>query len=204
MAERYDEKMESHQVNRDDQDVEQQADAVQDQRATEAAEDQLSQQAAGQPADQGQDNPLAALQRERDELHQRLLRISADYQNYVRRSQQNQITAQEQQLIDVARSLVGVLDHFDRALAVDPEKTNAGDLLAGMTIVRDEFMRALNRFGVQRVDAEVGEPFDPMKHEAMMRQPSEEIETDHVTQQLEPGYAINEKTVRPAKVSVAQ
>ena len=145
-----------------------------------------------------------AIQRKRDELETRFLRVSADYQNYVRRAQQNIATAREQLLIDVAKSLVTVLDHFDRALEVDPEKTSSSDLLAGMQIVRDELLKTLEGYGVRRLEAKQGDEFDPTRHEGLMRQVVEGIEPDHVARQLQPGYTLGEKTLRPAQVSLTE
>lgn len=139
-----------------------------------------------------------------NELHNRLLRVSADFENYKRRAALNTQTSLEQQLIGIARSLIPVMDHFDRAVEIDLDKSTAEDLLNGVTIVRDELMRVLERYGIQRVEAAAGEPFDPNRHEAMMRQPAEGIEADHVAQQLQPGYTLKEKTIRPAGVSVAE
>ena len=147
---------------------------------------------------------LNAVQEERDELEQRLMRIAADYQNYARRAEQNTKTAAEQQLMDMGKALVTVLDHFDRALQVDPEKTTVKSLLDGVEMVHGELLRTLQRFGIERLDVEPGEAFDPNRHEALMRQPHDEYETDHVIQQLQPGYRINDKTIRPAQVSVAE
>lgn len=144
------------------------------------------------------------LQRERDEFESRYLRAMADYQNLARRAAQNEIVAREQAIMQMARQLVTVLDHFDHALAVDPQKTSAGDVLKGVVIVRDELLRSLQQFGVERLDVAPGEPFDPNKHEAMMRQPHDDMETDQVIQQLQPGYVLADKTLRPAKVSVAE
>ena len=71
-------------------------------------------------------------------------------------------------------------------------------------IVRDELLKALSRFGVKRLEVAAGELFDPTRHEAMMRQASDEIDSNHVTSQLQPGYTLGDKTIRPAKVSVAE
>ncbi|MEX0655808.1 MAG: nucleotide exchange factor GrpE [Phycisphaeraceae bacterium] len=162
--------------------------------------------AAGDPAQVERElqETIGAIERERDDLEHRLKHIAADYQNFVRRSEQNVTSAREQQLFDIARGLVTVLDHFDRAIQVDPEKTSTKDLLAGVAMVREELLRTLNRFGIERVEAKKGEPFDPNRHEALMRQAVEDVETDHVTVQFQPGYAMKEKTVRPAQVGVAE
>lgn len=144
------------------------------------------------------------LQTQLDEVNNRLLRVSADYQNYIKRSQQNTQTALEQQIMSVAKDLVTVLDHFDRALQVDEEKISAKDLLTGINMVHEELLRTLGKFGIQRIEANAGDAFDPNQHEAMMHQAAEDIESNHIIMQLQPGYALNDKTVRPAGVSVAE
>ena len=146
---------------------------------------------------------LDRLQSERDELESRLLRVSADYQNFAKRAQQNVDAAVQQKLVDIARGLVTVMDHFDRALDVEPQGQTAG-LLQGVTMVRDELLSTLNRFGIQRVDVNAGDEFDPNRHEALMRQPSEEFESNHVTMQMQPGYVLGDKIIRPAQVGVAE
>ncbi len=171
-----------------------------EQPAGDADADAEAQQRVAQDIDEA----LSAVERERDELHERLLRTAADYQNYVRRTEQHADTARQQQVMDMARALVSVLDHFDRAVEADPEHTTTADLLNGVKMVRQELLRVLEGFGIQRLDVEPGEPFDPNHHEALMRQPSEQWESSAVTAQLRPGYKLGEKTIRPAQVSVAE
>lgn len=146
---------------------------------------------------------VSALQAERDELESKLLRVSADYQNFARRSQQNVQAAGEQKLMDIARAMTSVLDHFDRALE-GHSKDEADGVLQGIFMVRDELLSTLNRFGIERIDVEPGTEFDPNRHEALMRQPSEDIASNHVTMQMLPGYVLGEKIIRPAQVGVAQ
>jgi len=138
------------------------------------------------------------------ELEAKLLRAAADYQNFVRRSHQNVSAARDQQVGDMAKDLLPVLDHFDIALAVDTEKTSAKSLLEGLIMVRDELTRTLGKYGIERITATPGEEFDPTRHEAMMRQKAQGIATNHVVMQLQPGYVLRERTLRPAKVSVAE
>lgn len=145
-----------------------------------------------------------ALQNEVTELKAQLLRAAADYQNFARRSQQSINDAREQQLMDVARALLSVLDTFDLALAVDPSKATAETLLKGVGMVRDELLKVLNRFDIRRIDVRPGEEFDPRRHEAMMRQSVQGVASQHIAAQLSPGYVIGDKTLRPVKVSVAE
>lgn len=161
-------------------------------------------EAAAGTEDAAPGDPLSQAEKERDEVQDRLLRVTADYQNFVRRSRQNITDARDQQLIDVARSLITVLDHFDRALEIDPEAVTAASVLEGVQMVRDELLKALERFGVRRMNVGRGDEFDPNQHEALMRQPVEDLDSNHIAAQLQPGYTLGDKTVRPAQVTVAE
>ncbi|MFK7788900.1 MAG: nucleotide exchange factor GrpE [Phycisphaeraceae bacterium] len=145
----------------------------------------------------------SSLQAERDELESKLLRVSADYQNFARRSQQNIDSAVEHKLMDVARSLVTVMDHFDRALE-GQNKDEATGVLQGVMMVHNELLSTLNRYGIERLDVELGAEFDPNQHEALMRQPSDQFESNHITMQMQPGYVLGSKVIRPAQVGVAE
>lgn len=149
-------------------------------------------------------DPMTALQRERDDFESKFLRASADLQNYIRRSHQNVADAREQQVLEVARTMVTILDHFDHAMEVDTQASDAAAVLKGVQIVRDEFLAALERFGVRRLDAQRGDEFDPNRHEAVMREALDGIEPNHVANQYQPGYTLGDKTLRPAKVSITE
>ena len=150
------------------------------------------------------DEQFKALQAERDEFEAKLMRTAADYQNFVRRSQINLDNAKQETLMKVARSLVGVLDNFDRALEVDAEKTSAQDVQKGVESIRSSLLQALESFGLKKITVQPGDEFDPNIHEALMRQPVENIESNHVAAQFMPGYLLKDQPVRPAQVSVAE
>jgi molecular chaperone GrpE len=83
-------------------------------------------------------------------------------------------------------------------------KDEAEGVLQGVFMVHDELLATLNRFGIERLDVQPGTEFDPNRHEALMRQPSDEIDSNHVTMQMQPGYVLGEKVIRPAQVGVAE
>lgn len=147
---------------------------------------------------------LADLAQRCAELESKLLRAHADYQNFARRSQMNVNAAKDQQTGEMAKDLLPVLDHFDIALGVDPSKATAQSLMQGITMVRDELMRTLSNHGIKRITATKGDEFNPNLHEALMRQKADGIATNHIVAQLQPGYMLGERTLRPAKVSVAE
>ncbi len=161
-------------------------------------------EAAAAQAGAVMDEEFAALQKERDELEAKLMRTAADYQNFVRRSQLNLDATKQETLMKVAKSLVGVMDNFDRALELDPETTSAADMQKGAASIQSALIQALEGFGLKKITVEPGDEFDPNLHEALMRQPSEDIASNHVAAQFMPGYVLNNQPVRPAQVSVAE
>lgn len=161
-----------------------------------------------------EERPLSEIEQLKLELEQtrqaladaesRVLRANADYQNMARRSIQSVHSARDEQTMSMGRELLTVMDQFDHALEIDPQKTDSAALLEGVKIVRDTLMRTFESFGIKRLEVETGTEFNPMIHEALMRQEVEGIASNHVTMQLQPGYLLKEKTLRPAKVAVAQ
>ncbi len=149
-------------------------------------------------------SPLEAMTEQRDDLKHQLLLQQADFQNFKRRALNNIDVAREQQLISIAKTMVDVLDHFDMALSIDPEKTTLEAMFEGMQMARDQYIKTLDGLGVKKIEVKVGDEMDPEKHQAVMHQPSEEIAPNHVTQELQSGYLIAGKTLRAAKVAVAQ
>ena len=148
------------------------------------------------------EDPVAALQTDRDDLFEKLQRVSADYQNYIKRSRQQTTDAIKLAEGDLIKSLLPVLDHFDRALDAEPADSDNDGLAEGVRMVRDELLRVLQQAGVERIAPAVGEPFDPYRHEAMLQQEVEGVEPNHVTALLQPGYVYQVRTLRAAKVAV--
>jgi molecular chaperone GrpE len=168
-----------------------------------APEGEATDQPSGSDSEGPVDKALESLQQERDELFARLQRVSADYQNYMKRAQQNLADSIGLAKGDLAKQFIGVLDHFDNALSKEPEGEEARRLYDGVRIVRDELMKVLESIGVERIEVEPGEPFDPNIHEALLRQPAEGVEPGRVSALFQPGYRLGDRVLRPAKVAVA-
>ncbi len=154
-------------------------------------------------AEQSAEEDIEAVRQERDQLFERLRRMAADYENYKKRSQQNLQESVDLAKGEVLKSFLPVIDHFDRALAADPEQGDAKSVLQGLQMVRDEFLKTLEQAGAERLEPEPGRPLDPHVHEAMFRQPAEGVAPHHITACYVPGYVYNGRTLRPAKVAVA-
>ncbi len=140
---------------------------------------------------------------QRDEQQNRLLRAAADHQNFQRRAMNNEREAREMGVRGVVTSLIPLIDHFEMALMQDPAKVSAETITMGVKIIRDEFLRVLDGYGVSPIAPAVGDEFNPGHHEAMMQQPADGVEPGHVSFVLSTGYKLGERVVRPAKVGVA-
>jgi molecular chaperone GrpE len=149
-------------------------------------------------------NDLLRLQAERDDLYQRLARAQADYQNSRRRLETEMDQRVQYSNSTLIKALLPVIDNFERALAVDAGKADAATILKGMQIVHDQMMKVLHEQHVEEIAPEPGTPFDPARHEALMQQPDAQYPEPTVTQLLQKGYALRDRTLRPAQVAVSK
>lgn len=155
-------------------------------------------QAPGENKDQ-----IRSVQEDRDDLLARLQRVSADYLNYQKRVQRDIEQARDYANEEIIKALLGVLDDMERALEAANANHDADDpLMKGMQLVHDKAAETLGKFGLERIDAE-GEPFDPDKHSAMMQEPSDEHPPQTVLRELQKGYLLKGRTIRPSAVVVS-
>ena len=143
------------------------------------------------------------LELERDEAVAARQRALADFRNYQRRAAESEHHAAKSGAAGVVRSLLAVIDHFDLALGQDTEQVTVDQLVSGLRIVRDEIGKTLEAHGVKRIDPARGDEFDPNLHQAMMKQPDDEVEPNHIVCVLQSGYQMGDLVLRPAKVTVA-
>ena len=137
-----------------------------------------------------------------EEEHNRHLRALADFANYRRRREeefQRHLEFANQELI---LKLLPVIDNFERAAQAAEENHNLEGLAEGVKLTLRQFRDLLEREGVQPIAA-VGQEFDPMRHEAVMRVESDEYPENTVVEEVEKGYALKDKVIRPARVAVS-
>lgn len=147
---------------------------------------------------------LAKLQAERDSLYERLARATAEFQNSRKRLEAEFEQRMAYANSSIIRSLLPVIDNWERALAVDPASTDAAGVLKGLELVHDQMLNVLKQQNVEVIAPEPGTPFDPSKHEALMQQPNDEYTEPAVTQLFQKGYALPGRTLRPAQVAVSK
>src|SRR3954471_13769497 len=157
----------------------------------------------GEPSAGGDGNDYDKVKAERDMLYEKLARAQAEFQNSRKRLQAEADQRAQYANASLIKSLLPVIDNFERALAQDPDKTDARSILRGMQIVHDQWLNMLKQQLVQEIAPQPGEPFDPTRHEAIMQQESD-FPQGSVVQVLQKGYALHDRTLRPAQVSVSK
>lgn len=162
--------------------------------ATEAVEPAAE---VGPADDTGAD--LVGLQAELAELRDRSVRTLADFDNYRKRVARERGEERRFAASDLAQDILAVVDNLERAL---DSEGSAEDLKQGVGMIHKQLEATLGRHGVQRVAA-VGQPFDPSVHEAVMRVEEAGVVEPRVQDELQSGYTLHERLLRPSMVKVA-
>jgi len=156
----------------------------------------------GAPAADQPDAALEALQREKDELKDRLLRTAADFQNFRNRVDRERRELLESAATDVLLDILPIVDNFERALQA-PAPAEAEAFRRGIELIHKQMLDLLRKRGVTPLDT-VGADFDPKFHQAVIHEVSDEHREGEVMQQLQRGYMLADRLLRPAMVKVAK
>jgi molecular chaperone GrpE len=146
------------------------------------------------------DAEVSRLKAERDALVDRLARAQADFDNARKRASREQQEYRDYALTDTVKSLLPVLDSFDRALEHNEE---AGEFRSGIELINKQLHDVLTKLGLRPIPAK-GEPFDPHLHEAIEMVDTNDVEDHHVLDELQRGYKLRDRLLRPAMVRVAR
>ena len=146
---------------------------------------------------------LAALTAERDETKDRMLRIAAELENFKKRSRKEQTDAVSEARERVLKEMLEVVDYLERAVQTGGNGTVDGAaVLKGVDLVLRLLKQKLERYEVRPFDA-AGQPFDPRLHEAISRVAHPDVPSGSVAAELQKGYRVGERLLRPAMVSVS-
>ncbi len=161
-------------------------------------------EAGGQPEEE-----IAQLRRELEgknqefeELHRRYLRLAADFENFRRRTSQELADQRQQAAARLLTNLLPVLDNFELALA-SARAVLPDNVVTGIDMIYRQFWGVLTQEGLQPIDA-VGKPFDPAYHEAFEHVETEEHPDGTVISEVQKGYTLHGRVLRPALVRVAK
>ena len=147
---------------------------------------------------------IAALETEKAEWRDRMLRIAADFDNWKKRSRKDLADSELRAKESVLRDFLEIADNLDRATTHlgEGKEGDAKSIRDGVDLVLRQFRSKLERYQVKIIEA-VGQPFDPRFHEAISQMPSADTTPGSVLQELQKGYTIGDKLLRPAMVVVA-
>ncbi|KKG17106.1 molecular chaperone GrpE [Methanosarcina sp. 2.H.T.1A.6] len=149
-------------------------------------------------------SPEAVCKEENELLKDQLFRLAADFDNFrkrtVRQMEENRTAVLEQVLLD----FVEVTDNFERALKSARTAEDMGSIVSGIEQLSKQFFSILEKYGLEKIICEKAGEFDPHKHEAVQHIETSEVPDNTIVDVYKQGYALNEKIVRPAMVSVAK
>jgi len=140
---------------------------------------------------------------ELEQTRERLLRTLAEMDNFKKRSQREMEDFRKYANEDLIKGLLPVIDNLERALeSARKGQCDLGALVEGVDLTAKEISTLLGKYGVTCVDA-LGKPFDPAYHQALMQQPSDEHPENTVIEEVQKGYTMKERLLRPSLVCVS-
>ena len=146
---------------------------------------------------------LEEKEKEAKENHDRLLRMAADLDNYKKRSAREKEEWVRFANEDLLKAVLPFADNLERAVNHSEKTKDIQSLVDGVKLTIQQLLQALNKLGVSPFES-VGKPFDPAVHEAMLVVETDEEKPNHVMQEYQKGYLLNDRLLRPATVSVSK
>jgi molecular chaperone GrpE len=152
-------------------------------------------------ADTQNNDPLEELRREKDSLQDRLLRTAAEFDNYRKRVERERRDLADYMKADILAEILPIADNFERALQAPSSDTDS--LRKGVELIHKQMHDFLRKRGVTPIEA-LGADFDPNFHQAVIHETSPSHREGEVIEELQRGYMLGDKLLRPAMVKVAK
>ena len=179
---------------------------IENEKLHDEAEEIRKETADGSPEVAEHDH-VAELERQLEEAKNKALYAAAETQNVRRRLEAEKDQASSYAAAQFARDMLAIKDHLERALAAVTDELRqdkvASQFLAGIESTARELETVFNRHGVTRIQSK-GEKLDPHRHQAMVELPSADAEPGTIIEEMQPGYMLKDRLLRPALVGVAK
>jgi molecular chaperone GrpE len=147
---------------------------------------------------------VESLEKEAKETHDRLLRVSAEFENYKKRAAREMNDFRKFANESFVKAMLPVIDNLDRAIeSSNNEKHTDSSMIEGVNMTLKEILKVLEQFGVKRFDS-LGDTFDPVLHQAVMQEETDRHAENSVVKELQKGYMIHDRLLRPAMVVVSK
>ncbi len=183
---------------------------TEDENSADAA---AGEEAAASKTDLSEDTTIEQLKSELDQVrqeasdeHDRLLRLSAEFENYKKRMDRQAEEFKKYANESLLKELLTVVDNLERAISssdADKGVNSEACVIEGVEMTLNEILKILKKFNVTPIEAK-GKPFDPVYHEAMMQEESDEYPENTVINEFQKGYLIHDRLLRPAMVVVSK
>jgi molecular chaperone GrpE len=150
------------------------------------------------------ENELEALRGEVEEQKDSRLRTMADFDNYKKRVQRDAARTQQDSMTSVLKVFLNAVDDIERALQNKPEVKEVQGWVEGIALIHQKIQNQMKNYGVERMEINPGEDFDPNIHEAISQEDHPDFEEGQIIDIVQPGYQISDRIIRPAMVRVAR
>ena len=182
-----------------------------DSKKVESKETEPEQTTPDEKTINGEDDPMKALEakfeakeKEAEENYDRLLRLSAEFENYKKRSSREIEEFRKFANQSLIKEMLSVVDNLELAInSTNSHKAIDKDLLQGLEMTHREILKVFEKFNVKPIDAK-GQPFDPTFHEAVMQEETNDYAKNTVINEMQRGYMIHDRLLRPSMVVVAK
>ena len=150
-------------------------------------------------------NQVTELESKVKELEDKLVRNQAETINYRKRKDEELMKMIQMANSEIVLEILPLLDDFERAVSMDDDNPDdeVSRFLSGFMMIYENFMSALRKFNLKEIDG-INKPFDPIYHDALMKEKRDDVEPGTVIEILQKGYLMNGKVLRPAKVKISE
>ncbi|PTE67273.1 nucleotide exchange factor GrpE [Staphylococcus devriesei] len=149
------------------------------------------------------DEEIQQLQLKANENEEKYLRLYAEFENYKRRIQKENETNKKYQSQRVLTDILPTIDNIERALQIEGSDESFKSLQKGVQMVHESLLRALQENGLEEIESE-GQEFDPNYHQAVVQDDNSDFKSGEITQELQKGYKLKDRVLRPSMVKVNQ
>ncbi|MBY0096317.1 nucleotide exchange factor GrpE [Mesobacillus maritimus] len=184
----------------------QQEEVVEEVFAEEQAEDHQNEQSTPlneENQESTDSSKVVELETKLEEAENRYLRLQADFDNFRRRSRLDLEASAKYRAQSLVTDLLPAIDNFERAMQMETDNEQAKSLLKGMDMIYQSLLDALKKEGVEQIES-VGQEFDPHRHQAVMQDNDENYGSNIVVAELQKGYILKDRVIRPSMVKVNQ
>jgi molecular chaperone GrpE len=184
----------------------QQEEVVEEVFAEEQAEDHQNEQSTPlneENQESTESSKVVELETKLEEAENRYLRLQADFDNFRRRSRLDLEASAKYRAQSLVTDLLPAIDNFERAMQMETDNEQAKSLLKGMDMIYQSLLDALKKEGVEQIES-VGQEFDPHRHQAVMQDNDENYGSNIVVAELQKGYILKDRVIRPSMVKVNQ